>query len=147
MTAEEHLATASAAIEDHYAGDCVVHACAVAGVLHAEGREPWIGRLRQTIVDGESRIHAPLTPRRYAGRGAPTWTTHYVCGSGSEVFDPLIGAPIDAADFAEAAFGRPIAVEIFLDTAETVRAIAESRLVSAIGDAIRQARAHDAQLR
>jgi hypothetical protein len=147
VTAEEHLAGASAAMEQHYQGDCVAHCSAVAKVLHAEGRRPWIGRVRQTIIEDGRSLHTALTPLRYLGRGAPTWTTHYVCGAGSQIFDPLAEAPLATDRFAESVFGRPITIETILDPDTTATAIARGQLENALRTFIQRELARGARPR
>ena len=124
MTAAEHLRALSAAMADRYVDDCVAHAAAIAALLLAEGRSPWIGRVRDTRVMGELTFHGPLIPRRFVGRNAPAWTTHYIACSGAEVYDPLVGEPTAIDGYTELVFGRALDVETHLDvdvTAELLR--------------------------
>jgi hypothetical protein len=132
VTAEEYLREVSRAMEDRYQGDCVTYACRVAELLVAEGRNAWIGRLRVTVSEGGRVFHAPLIPRRYAGRGAPAWTTHYVCGSEGRVYDPLAGHALDVTVFGETVFGIPIEVVTLFDSADTARLLARSALRPAV---------------
>ena len=111
MTVEERLVELSEAMAGGYVGDCLKHARLLREQLVAEGRDAWIGRLRKREARGQDTFHGPLTPLRYRGRGAPTWTTHYVCCSGETAFDPLLGFPIDISEYALAVFGEPIAIE------------------------------------
>lgn len=106
-TAIDYLRDVSQEMESGYTLDCVAHACALARLLLAEGRAPWIGRLRETIEREDHTFHAPLTPTRFRSR---TWTTHYVCCAGGEVYDPIVGRPVPVAEYAEVVFGRPLPV-------------------------------------
>ncbi|MGA8809939.1 MAG: hypothetical protein WB973_18865 [Thermoanaerobaculia bacterium] len=119
MRAVDYLHEIAAALDDGYPADCMAHACRVAELLLAEGKQPWIARLRDErhVVSGV--LHGPLTPIRLAGRQGPTWTTHYVACEGDVVYDPLTNAPIAIAEYSIAAFGRDIAIERFLDEATT----------------------------
>jgi hypothetical protein len=116
-TAAAYLRDTSAAMAESYTGDCLVHACRLAELLLGERRAPWIGRVRDVRGD----FHGPLVPRRYLGRGGPTWTTHYVACAGRLAFDPLLGEPIDLDHYATAVFGRHLEVQTHLDETETAR--------------------------
>jgi len=119
LRAVEYLREISAALDDGYPADCVTHACRLADLLLAEGKKPWIARLRDVQQLASGVFHGPLTPVRLAGRKGPTWTTHYVACDGDLVYDPLTGAPVAVAEYSIAAFGRDIAIERFLDEATT----------------------------
>lgn len=108
--ANDYLRDASLEMNSGYTLDCVAHACALAKLLLDAGRAPWIGRLRETIELGEHVFHAPLNPVRFKGEAARTWTTHYVCCSDGEVYDPIAGMPLPIDDYAQVIFGRPLPV-------------------------------------
>ncbi|HYI10380.1 MAG TPA: hypothetical protein VEK57_15075 [Thermoanaerobaculia bacterium] len=128
MTAEDYLREASLAMGDAYTENCVRHACAVAELLLAEGRAPWIGRLREVIPRGDTTFHPPLIPKRFPGT---TWNTHYVCCSGEEAFDPMAGEPVPVAEYSERVFGREIAVQEFLDAPTTEQFLRDGKLKQA----------------
>jgi hypothetical protein len=128
VIAEDYLRDASHAMRDRYTENCVTHACALAEALLGEGRAPWIGRLREVIPRGDTTFHPPLIPKRFPGT---TWNTHYVCCSGNEVFDPMVGEPVAVEVYAERVFGRPITVDQFLDTAATEQLLREGKLKQA----------------
>jgi hypothetical protein len=115
-------------MQDGYTENCVTHACAIARLLLAERRAPWIGRLREVIPHGDTTFHAPLTPKRFQ---AVTWNTHYVCCSGDQVFDPMVGEAIAVAEYASHVFGREIPVEEFLNALVTEILLHEGRLKQA----------------
>ena len=117
--ATDYLREVSAAIGDGYRDDCVTHACRLAELLHADGKAPWIGRLRDVMHDGDQVFHGPLIPERLAGRNPPAWTTHYVACTGDTVYDPLAGDPVAIGRYSEFVFGREIPVETFLDANAT----------------------------
>jgi hypothetical protein len=119
MRAGDYLHEISAALDDGYPADCVTHACRLTELLLAEGKKPWIARLRDVRHVASGVFHGPLTPIRLAGRKGPTWTTHYVACDGDLVYDPLTGAPVAVAEYSVAAFGRKIRLERFLDEATT----------------------------
>jgi hypothetical protein len=123
--ASEYLRGTSAAMAERYDRDCVTHACALAEALRAEGARPWIGRLRDVERRGAATFHHPLIPTRFP---ALTWNTHYVCGSGAIIFDPLLDQPIGVGDYALAVFGRALKVETFLDADETEHLLKEGTL-------------------
>lgn len=108
---EETLRQISAAMADRYSGDCLKHARTIRAQLVGEGHDAWIGRLRKTETCGNTTFHGPLTPLRFRGRGGPTWTTHYVCCSDGEAYDPLLGAPVPLAVYSVAVFGEEIDIE------------------------------------
>jgi hypothetical protein len=119
--AADYIRETSLSMGDRYLGDCLTHACRVAELLHAEGRSPWIGRLREVIALDDAVYRGPLIPKRFAGKGFAAWTTHYVACTGRYVYDPVAGTPIDVDDYPAAVFGKPLTVEPFLDSAETER--------------------------
>ncbi|MFP5247169.1 MAG: hypothetical protein ACLGH0_10785 [Thermoanaerobaculia bacterium] len=131
MTAAEYVHEISLLLDRGYPADCVTHACRIAELLHAEGRAPWIGRVRHVTNEGEHVMHWPLAPVRFAGRAPLVWNTHYVAAAGREVYDPLIGQPIDVDAYVLEAFGKQLAVETFLDAEATARLLRDGSLKSA----------------
>jgi hypothetical protein len=105
-----------------YTLDCVAHACRLAEILHASGRAPWIGRIRDLSETPQGTLHQRLTPLRFANK---TWTTHYVCCAGDEAFDPMAGEPLPLDQYGQQVFGRPLQIEEFL-SAETTAALIEA---------------------
>ena len=116
-----------AATAERYEQDCVAHACRIAELLLAERREPWIGRIR----DVQGNYHGPLIPLRYLGKGAPTWTTHYVACAGREVFDPLAGEPVEVDRYTIEVFGRKLDVVEHFDAGETQRLLQSGEFLQA----------------
>ena len=94
----------------------------MAAQLLAEGRAPWIGRLRDVRPFGDTTFHAPLIPVRYPHLA---WTTHYVACAEGLAYDPLAEAPIDVAQYALTVFGREIPLTEFLGVEETERLLRE----------------------
>jgi len=109
----------SLAMTERYAGDCRQQAYEIAKLLIAEGRTPWIVRIRETVTLGDSVFHAPLTTVRKFGFDSVTWTTHYAACAGSEVYDPVIGEPVSLDGYTVRMFGREIPVETYLDCEAT----------------------------
>lgn len=124
-TAIDYLRDVSREMESGYTLDCVAHACALAKLLLDAGQAPWIGRLRETIDLGEHVFHAPLTPVRFQAR---TWTTHYVCCAGNEVYDPIVGKPVPAGSYAEVVFGRALPVVEHFSPAVTAELLGRGEL-------------------
>jgi hypothetical protein len=128
-SAADYLRELSDSMSDAYPGDCVTHACRIAELLLAEGRSPWIARVRDVQMLGERVFHGPLLPARFSGRATTiVWTTHYVACSGREAYDPLVGAPIDIDTYSDAAFGKELAVETHLDSDATARLLASGEI-------------------
>ena len=119
QTAIEYLRDTSLAITERYAGDCRQRAYEIAKLLIAEGRAPWIARIRETVTRDGSVFHAPLTTVRQFTFDTVTWTTHYAVCADGEVYDPLIGEPVPQDEYTERAFGRKISLEIYLDCEAT----------------------------
>jgi hypothetical protein len=124
----DYLRRVSQEMSDGYTLDCVKHACALARLLFDEGKAPWIGRLRETIDLGDSIFHAPLTPVRSMGKSRPTWTTHYVCCAGNEVYDPMASEPIAIDDYARIIFGRALPVTEHFSPKMTAELLARDQL-------------------
>jgi hypothetical protein len=112
-------------MENGYSEDCVAHACRLAELLLAEGRAPWIGRIREAIDRGDHVFHGPLIPKRFP---AITWNTHYVCCCEGEVHDPLAGTPVAIDQYARTLFGREIEIEVHLDAEATRRLVDRGEL-------------------
>lgn len=93
-----------------YPADCVAHAVQLAELLSAGGATPWIGRIRELVVEGELTISRPLIPLRFSGPGKPQWSTHYVCCNDGLAYDPLVGEPIRIEELAMRVFGRTLEV-------------------------------------
>ncbi|MEA2338239.1 MAG: hypothetical protein QOE82_2246 [Thermoanaerobaculia bacterium] len=119
QTAAEYLSEISSVLDAGYPADCVTHACRLVELLLAEGRKPWIGRLRDVQQLPFGTFHGPLTPVRLLGRKGPTWTTHYVACEGDLVYDPLVGVPVSLAHYPVIVFGREIPLTSFLDSDAT----------------------------
>jgi hypothetical protein len=115
----EYLSDTSLAMTEGHAGDCREHAYRIARLLIAEGRFPWIARIRETVVQGDSIFHGPLTPLRFLGYRGLTWTTHYVACDGTDAYDPILGEPVSLDGYTLRVFGREVAVETYLDCAAT----------------------------
>ena len=103
-------------MKDGYLADCVTHACRLAELLLDEGRSPWIGRIREVVDMGDCVYHGPLIPRRFPTK---TWTTHYVCCCDGEVYDPIVGQPLELDAFCSLVFGRELSIETHFDANET----------------------------
>lgn len=96
--------------------NCLTAARELSALLSAEGRSPWIARLRKTQIISGQTFHAPLIPR---GVGiAATWTTHYVCCCDGMAFDPLAGKPLPLETYSAEVFGEQISTEVFVSTEE-----------------------------
>ena len=93
-----------------YPADCVAHAVRLAELLCAGGATPWIGRIRDFVVQGEHAISRPLIPLRFSGIGKPQWSTHYVCCNDGLAYDPLVGEPVRIEELAMRVFGRTLDV-------------------------------------
>jgi hypothetical protein len=132
-TAVDYLHEISAALDGGYPDDCVTHACVLAALLLAEGKKPWIARLRDVRHIASGVFHGPLTPIRLAGRKGPTWTTHYVTCADDLVYDPLAGAPVAIAEYPVVVFGRHIPIECFLDESATAELCRRNELRMAFG--------------
>lgn len=109
-SANDYLRDVSLVMDSGYTLDCVAHACALARLLSDAGRAPWIGRVRETIERENHVFHAPLSPTRFKGKAARTWTTHYVCCAENDVYDPIAGRPLPLESYAEVVFGRALPV-------------------------------------
>ena len=101
----------SAQFEHELPGDCVDEAIHVAELLLAEGKRPWLGRIRDRRADFAGLLYA----WRFAGRQAIGWTTHYVCCADDVAYDPLAGEPVPVGEFAQRVFQKPLDIERVLD--------------------------------
>ena len=107
-SAAEYIREMSLQMRDGYIADCVKHARRVAELLEAEGRSPWIARIHEEFETPKGVYHGPLIPRRFP---TLTWTTHYAACAGREVYDPILGEPIDVDAYSLALFGRVVAID------------------------------------
>ena len=103
MTAEEYIAKAPF-------GDCLQHARAIAALLAAGGKKPWIGCLRKIEQRAEGTFHHPLIPRNVPGPKISAWTTHYVCCCDGRAYDPLLGRSEPLETYATTLFGLEIPI-------------------------------------
>lgn len=95
--------------------DCLKEARAVAARLRAEGKSPWIGRLRKIERIGEERFHHPLIPRV---PGVPAFNTHYVCCCDGFAYDPLLGGKAEPLEsYAQTLFGLDVEITPVADPA------------------------------
>ena len=110
----KYLQERSAQLEHELPGDCLDEAIRIAELLLAEGKRPWIGRIRDRSGD----FSGVLYPWRFEGRNAPSYTTHYVCCEGELAYDPIAGEPVHVGEIAERVFRRNLPVERVLDVGE-----------------------------
>lgn len=96
--------------------NCLNAARELSGLLLAEGRRPWIARLRKTEFREAGVFHVPLIPRGLPNRLA--WTTHYVCCCDGLAYDPVAGRPLPLETYSLEVFGHEIPMEIFVSTVE-----------------------------
>jgi hypothetical protein len=105
--------------------DCLVAARELAALLLAEGRKPWLARLRRT-QDLDGRVfHAPLTPRVQGV--AATWTTHYVCCCDEMAYEPVAGRAVRLEAYGPEVFGLEIPLEVFVAADELPAYLAGDR--------------------
>lgn len=105
--------------------NCLAAARELSSLLVAEGRKPWIARLRKTESRRGQVFHAPLTPR-VAGVRA-TWTTHYVCCCDALAYDPVAGRAVGLESYASEVFGQRITPEVFVSESELQSYLAADR--------------------
>jgi hypothetical protein len=115
VRASEYLRERSAQFEHELPGDCVDEAIHIAELLLAEGKRPWIGRIRDRRGDFAGLLYA----WRFEGRQAIGWTTHYVCCEGDLAYDPLAGEPVPVGEFAARVFQKPLEIAHLLDVEDT----------------------------
>jgi hypothetical protein len=96
--------------------NCLAAARELSALLLAEGRSPWIARLRKTKALGGEVFHAPLIPQRPGV--AATWTTHYVCCCDAMAYDPVAGEAIRLEVYSVEVFGEKISMEVFVSAVE-----------------------------
>ena len=96
--------------------NCLVATRKLSALLLAEGRSPWVARLRKTESFGDQVFHAPLIPRGVGVKA--TWTTHYVCCCDGMAYDPVAGRPIRLETYSLEVFGEQISMEVFVPTGE-----------------------------
>jgi hypothetical protein len=92
--------------------NCLTAARELSALLLAEGREPFIARLRKTEPRDGYVFHGPLTPRVRGLKAA--WTTHYVCCCDGKAYDPVAGAPVPLDVYTSEVFGEQIPPEVFV---------------------------------
>ena len=106
--------------------NCLAAARELAALLLAEGRSPWVARLRKTETAEGQVFHAPLTPRALGG--AATWTTHYVSCCDGMAYDPAAGKPIRLETYSLEVFGEQIQAEVFVPASELPAYLAGNQL-------------------
>lgn len=107
--------------------NCLTAARELSALLLAEGRSPWIVRLRKTTTLKGEVFHAPLSPR--APYVAVTWTTHYVCCCDGMTYDPVAGKAIPLEVYSLEVFGEHIPTEDFVPSVELPAYLAGKRLL------------------
>lgn len=96
--------------------NCLAAAGELSALLLAEGRRPWIARLRKTEAVGGRVFHAPLIAR--VPGVAAAWTTHYVCCCDGMAFDPVAGRPSRLEAYSSEVFGEEFPLEVFVAAGE-----------------------------
>ena len=96
--------------------NCLAAARKLSALLLADGRSPWIARLRKTVAVEDEVFHVPLIPRVQGI--AATWTTHYVCCCDGMAYDPVAGRVIRLENYSMELFRKDIPAELFVPTDE-----------------------------
>jgi hypothetical protein len=122
-----YLEEQSALVRSGCYWNCLAAARELSALLSAEGKTPWIARLRETeTLDGET-FHHPLIPR---GLGVSlAWTTHYVCCCDGLAYDPVASQPAQLEVYTLDVFGKQIAMEVFVAAAELPAYLASGQLL------------------
>ncbi|MGB7922196.1 MAG: hypothetical protein WCF57_03010 [Pyrinomonadaceae bacterium] len=107
--------------------NCLAAARELSALLLAEGRSPWIARMRKTEAIGSEVYHAPLIPR--AVGVAATWTTHYVSCCDVMAYDPVAGRPLRLEIYSLEVFGEQLPQEVFVSADELPDYLAGNRLL------------------
>lgn len=133
IDSDEQRTSVSACLEEQSAlvraggyWDCLAAARKISALLLAEGRSPWLARLRKTEVTAEGVFHAPLIPR-VPGLKA-TWTTHYVCCCAGMAYEPVAGRTIQLETYSPEIFWKEIPAEVFISATELPAYLAGYRL-------------------
>jgi len=92
--------------------NCLTAAKIIARRLLAEGRRPWIARLRKTELRGDAVFHVPLTPP--ALKLLRTWNTHYVCCCDEVAYEPVVGGKVPLESYSADVFEQEIDLEVFV---------------------------------
>src|SRR5437870_1017404 len=108
--------------------NCLAAARKLSAFLLAEGRKPWIARLRKTEDRGGQVFHAPLIARAPGFTAA--WTTHYVCCCDGAAYDPVAGKPTPLESYCVEVFGEQIPTEVFVAAGELPAYLADNRPAS-----------------
>ena len=108
--------------------NCLAAARKLSALLVAEGRSPWIARLRKTEDRGGEVFHAPLVAR--AAGFAAAWTTHYVCCCDEAAYDPVAGRPVALEAYCVEVFGEQIPTEVFVTAGELPAYLADNQPTS-----------------
>jgi hypothetical protein len=106
--------------------NCLTAARELSAHLLAEGRSPWLARLRMTKDVGGEVFHVPLIPRELGV--SATWTTHYVSCCDGMAYDPVAGRPIRLETYSLDLFGEQIPTEVFVTAEELPAYLAGHRL-------------------
>lgn len=105
--------------------NCLAAARKLSALLLAEGRKPWIARLRKREERGGEVFHAPLLARTPNFTAA--WTTHYVCCCDDVAYDPVAGRPTPLESYCVEVFGEEILSEVFVPARELREYLAANR--------------------
>lgn len=111
-----YLEEQSALVRSGSYWNCLTAARELSALLLAEGRSPWVARLRNTKAVGGRVFHAPLIPRALGV--AVTWTTHYVSCCDGMAYDPVAGRPTRLETYSLEVFGEQISTEVFVPAGE-----------------------------
>jgi hypothetical protein len=96
--------------------NCLTATKVIARYLLAEGRRPWIARLRKTELRSDGVFHARLTPQGLLP--LRTWTTHYVCCCDDVAYEPVAGRTVPLESYSADVFGQEIPLEVFVSVAD-----------------------------
>lgn len=118
-----YMAEQSALVRAGGFWNCLAAARHLSALLLAEGRSPWIARLRKSVRAGESVFHGPLIP--FGAGIKATWTTHYVCCCDGAAYDPVAGRAHPLETYTSEVFGEDISLEIFVATNALASYLAE----------------------
>jgi hypothetical protein len=94
-----------------YSESCGCIAVNIARKLFAEGKNPFILRIRGELIDSINR--KTITPKTFNGR--ISWGAHQVCCEGGLAYDPMVSPEsIDLDNYCKIAFQENVCTDILV---------------------------------
>lgn len=108
--------------DGEYSESCSIISAEVVKRLLAEGKNPVIMKVSDSVEENGFVMSRRLVPSIYEGR--VTWGAHAVCCCDGLAYEPVLGMPIQIEEYCKLVFGKEMTMTVYIDS-EGIKAFAD----------------------